>query len=155
MKELEDYIHRHRKKGFSHDQISVFLNRHGWHHSHIKSAMLNVKKAETQRFIAGAIWYMLLIFVVSIGIVQLGKITGGATIQDVYCVADQSGLGQFQMLSSQKTCCSMARGNGCYPLDRPELLKDASGRAFYKADYTCVGKLGLMMINEAGLVRCN
>ena len=87
MKELEDYIRRHRKKGFSHDQISQFLNRHGWHHTHINSAMFNVKKAETQRFIAGAIWYILLIFIVSIGIVQLGKITGAATIQDVYFAA--------------------------------------------------------------------
>lgn len=154
MRELEDYIHKHRKKGFSHEQISSFLDRHGWHQTHIDAAMANVRKAETQRFIAGAIWYMLLIFVVSIGIVQIGKLTGAATIDEVYCVADQTGLGQFKMISSQKTCCSMASNSKCTPLERPELLKDAGGRAFYKADYSCASRMGLMMVNEAGLVRC-
>jgi len=154
VKELENYIKKHRKKGYTHDHIASYLNRHGWHQKHIGRAIVKVKQAETQRFIAGSIWYILLIFVVTIGIMQVGKFTGAATIDDLYCVSDRSGLGNWELLSSQKTCCRQIASSQCSALEKPELLKDPGGRAFYKADYSCVGPLGLTLINEAGLVHC-
>ncbi len=152
---LENYIREHRKRGFSHEQIGQFLDRHGWHQTHIQAAMHKIRKEEAQKFVAGAIWYIVIVFIVTVGIIHVGRLTGAATVNEVYCVSDSTGLGRWNLLGSQEICCKHVEQSSCRKLDQPEVLKGASGRAFYKADYTCVSQLGSLLINEAGLARCS
>ena len=154
VKELQDYVRRHRKKGFEHSEISVFLKKHGWHDSYVAGAIDYVKKEENQRFIAGAVWYILLVFIVTIGLVQVGKFTGAATIDEIYCISDISGLGDVQYQTSKKVCCTLMEQSECSYLDKPQILKGPDGRAIYKADLSCIGQKSRLVINEVGYSAC-
>ena len=148
---LAKYIHQQKKKGFKDTQIHTHLRKHGWQGSHIRSAYQILTKKNNQRFIAYSIWYILVIFIVTVSLVQLSKYTSLATEGSAYCFGTLHGVNTF---FDKTMCCSAARNLGCAYLKEPMTVKDAHGKDIFWGKYRCYGPQSNLYFEEGNFLSC-
>lgn len=146
---LVSYIHKQKKKGFRDEQIHTHLRKHGWHDLHIRKAFSALTKKRNQKFIAYSIWYMLIIFIVTLSLVQLGKYTGFFAVDSAYCFGTVNGMNSYY---DKSICCELIDYTGCAELETPLPVK--VGQIEFWGEYRCYNGGVNIFFTKENFQRC-
>ena len=142
--ELTEYIYQQQRAGFSNEEIRNQLRSNGWKEDVLAAAFNETEELhEGRRWTVYSVASIVLIFIVSLAIVGVAKVTGFVPGGDVTCLVENPKYpGYYNFVQSPEDCLKLALANYCKPLGERLDVK-SQDKVLFEGAIACKGTSNL------------